>query len=132
MTDSFRKVTGIGGIFFKAAKPKELTGWYEKHLGIAPNPYGYVAFEWREKDSPDTVGQTIWNPFPLDTKYFAPSASPFMINYRVADLDRLVEALSAEGVAVLDKKDDPSFGKFAWIMDPEGNRIELWEPPQEP
>lgn len=128
MSDPLKRVTGVGGIFFKADRPEELAAWYAAHLGIAPGPDGYAGFAWREKDDPSAEGFTIWNPFPRDTKYFLPSNAPFMINYRVHDLDALLAALTNEGVAV-EKREEGEYGKFAWIMDPEGNRIELWEPP---
>lgn len=127
-----KRVTGIGGVFFKSKGPKELKGWYERHLGITPDKDGYVTFFWREKEDPDAIGFTAWDPFPHDTKYFLPSTAPFMINYRVDDLDALLAALRAEGVTVDDKSEESEFGKFGWIMDPEGNRIELWEPPKKP
>ena len=124
------RVTGIGGIFFKSQDPKKLKGWYQEHLGIAPDAEGYVQFEWREKDDPDRVGYTVWNPFPHDTDYFNPSTKPFMVNFRVADLQALLEQLRKEGVQVDDKVEEYEFGKFGWIMDLEGNRVELWEPPE--
>jgi len=125
------RVTGIGGIFFKARDPRALSDWYKRHLGIAPAAHGQVAFEWRDKENPDSVGMTIWAPFSQDTKYFAPSQAPFMINYRVRDLHALLAELRREGVTVDDKVDESEFGRFAWVMDPEGNRVELWEPPNE-
>ncbi|ASS75355.1 glyoxalase [Tumebacillus algifaecis] len=117
-----KRVTGIGGIFFKAEHPEALLAWYEKHLGIqlATNMPGSV-FE--------SAGQTVWSVFPKDTKYFSPSTAPFMVNYRVENLLELVKVLREEGVEVLDTIEDPEYGKFAWVLDPEGNRIELWEPP---
>ncbi len=124
------RVTGIGGIFFKSQDPKKLKGWYQEHLGITPDAEGYIQFEWRKKDDPDRVGHTVWEPFPHDTDYFNPSAKPFMVNFRVADLRALLEQLRKEGVQVDDKVEEYDFGKFGWIMDPEGNRVELWEPPQ--
>ena len=125
------RVTGIGGIFFKARDPRALSDWYKRHLGIAAAAGGPVTFEWRDKEHPERVGMTIWAPFSQDTKYFAPSVAPFMINYRVRDLHALLAELRREGVAVDDKVDESEFGRFAWVMDPEGNRIELWEPPNE-
>jgi len=122
-----KRVTGIGGIFFKAQDPNAMKDWYRKHLGIDAGDYG-ATFDWREADDPEKQGQTVWTLFPHDTKYFNPSTSPFMINYRVADLEALVGVLREEGVTV-EKIDDSDYGRFAWISDPEGNRIELWEPP---
>ena len=122
-----KRVTGIGGVFFKAQDPNAMKEWYRKHLGIDAGDYG-ATFDWRETEDPQKEGQTVWTLFPNDTKYFAPSTSPFMINYRVEDLHGLVAMLREEGV-VVEKVDDSDYGKFAWISDPEGNRIELWEPP---
>jgi catechol 2,3-dioxygenase-like lactoylglutathione lyase family enzyme len=125
-----KRVTGIGGIFFKTKDKDALTAWYKEHLGIESHPDMGAMFEWREKDRPEEEGMTIWSPFREDTKYFEPSKASFMINYRVDDLDALLDALRAEGVWIDDKREAHEFGKFAWIMDPEGNRIELWEPPK--
>ncbi len=125
-----KRVTGIGGIFFKSQDPKQLKGWYKEHLGITPDAEGYIHFEWREKDDPEHVGYTVWGPFSHDTDYFNPSSKPFMFNFRVANLDELLEQLRKEGVQVDDKVEEYDFGKFGWIMDPEGNRVELWEPPK--
>ena len=121
-----KRVTGIGGIFFKAQDPASLKQWYNTHLGIDAGQYG-ATFEWRDNDDPTKSGQTVWSPFPADTKYFDPSKSSFMINYRVDDLGGLLAALRDEGVEVSEMQDD-GYGRFAWIADPEGNRIELWEP----
>ena len=121
-----KRVTGIGGIFFKANDPAKLQTWYAKHLGIVPRPDGSVAFAWGSEGLEG--GHTIWAPFPIDTEYFAPGTASFMINYRVDNLDELLEQLKQEGVEIDPKRDNGEFGKFAWIMDPEGNRIELWEP----
>lgn len=124
-----KRVTGIGGIFFKAEHPVQLYQWYEKHLGIVREPHGGGAtFHWREEAGGE--GMTAWSLFPKNTKYFAPSEAPFMINYRVDDLDALLAALKAEGVEIDPKRENYDYGRFAWIMDPEGNRIELWEPPK--
>ncbi len=120
------RVTGIGGIFFKARDPEGIKRWYQQHLGIK-DPGG-LSFAWRHADDPERKGHTVWAPFSADTKYFAPSQAPFMINYRVADMDRLLAQLRQEGVEI-DRREDSEYGRFAWIMDPEGNRIELWEPP---
>ncbi len=126
-----KRVTGIGGIFFKAKDQKKLGEWYDKHLGLKPDPAsGAITLEWREIDDPERVGMTVWSLFKDDTKYFDPSRAPFMINYRVDDLDALLETLRVEGVEIDPKRENYDFGRFAWIMDPEGNRIELWEPPK--
>jgi predicted enzyme related to lactoylglutathione lyase len=122
------RVTGIGGIFFKAHDPEKLKVWYRQHLGIEPGDDGTVVFQWREQHRPDLVGTTVWAPFPHDTRYFDPSSKPFMINYRVANLGWLLEQLRAEGVQVEDQIEEHEYGRFAWVIDPEGNRVELWEP----
>ena len=122
------RVTGIGGFFFKSRDRRALKHWYKEHLGIVPRPDGTIAFEWRERDAPDQVGYTVWGPFPEDTTYFDPSASPFMFNFRVADLDALLPVLREEGVEVDERTENYPYGRFGWIMDPEGNRVELWEP----
>ena len=124
-----KRVTGIGGIFFKTTDPKALKEWYRDHLGIEASDYG-ATFSWRDSDDPNKSGQTIWSPFPADTKYFEPSTAPFMINYRVDNLDALVDALREEGVEVKRAEND-DYGKFAWVSDPDGNRIELWEEAEE-
>jgi predicted enzyme related to lactoylglutathione lyase len=121
------RVTGLGGVFFKAADPERLYAWYESHLGLKKDE-GSVLFHWRDTQR-DTPGMTVWALFKKDSKYFAPSSAPFMLNYRVDDLDALVERLRAEGVQVDDRREDSEYGRFAWVMDPEGNRIELWQPP---
>lgn len=123
-----RRVTGIGGIFFKARDPKALAAWYQQHLGLKVEDWGGVAFRWAD-DNPAGAGTTIWSPFTQDTAYFAPSTSAFMVNFRVADLHALLAALRAEGCQVQDKVDESEYGKFGWVLDPEGNKIELWEPP---
>jgi len=126
-----KHVLGIGGIFFKARDPEKLGAWYKEHLGLDVEEYGGVSF--REEDntevSPKRQAYLVWSPFADDTEYFAPSTKPFMINFRVADLDGLLAKLRAEGVTVDEKTDKSEFGYFGWAMDPEGNRIELWEPP---
>ena len=123
-----KRVTGIGGVFFKAKDPKALGAWYRRHLGLNVEEWGGVAFRWAE-DNPNGAGTTIWSPFNEDTSYFAPSASSFMVNFRVADLHALLAALRAEGCEVQDKVDESEYGKFGWVLDPEGNKVELWEPP---
>ncbi len=125
-----KRVTGIGGIFFKAQDPKALGAWYKTHLGIDVLDWGGAAFRWNSDDNPQGVGTTIWSPFKADTGYFAPGSASFMINYRVADLHALLAALRAEGVQVDDKVEESEYGKFGWVVDPEGNKLELWEPPE--
>jgi predicted enzyme related to lactoylglutathione lyase len=125
-----KRVTGIGGIFFKAQNPKAMYEWYERHLGLERDPTGScVVFPWREQASGEE-GMTIWSMMPATTEYFEPSRAPFMINYRVEDLDAVLAALRSEGVTIAKGIEDSEFGRFAWIMDPEGNRIELWQPPK--
>lgn len=122
-----KKVTGIGGVFFKCKDPHAVTEWYKKHLGLNTNPYG-ATFEWYEGDDNTKKAQTQWTPFAEGTKYFEPSGKDFMINYRVANLVALVDELKAEGVTVLDAIETYDYGKFVHILDSEGNKIQLWEP----
>ena len=124
-----KRVTGIGGIFFKARDPQALGAWYRKHLGIDVQAWGGAAFSWADADGQPTTGTTIWSVGAADGDQFAPSTAPFMINYRVDDLAALLQALRAEGCQVLEKTDDSEYGKFGWVMDPEGNKVELWQPP---
>lgn len=124
-----RRVTGIGGVFFKAKDPKALAEWYRVHLGVKVEAWGGAAFRWADDTNGD--GTTAWNLFKEDTSYFAPSTASFMINYRVEDLHALLAALRAEGCQVEDKVDESEFGKFGWVIDPEGNKVELWQPPSE-
>jgi predicted enzyme related to lactoylglutathione lyase len=123
------RVTGVGGIFIKAQKPDMLSAWYQNHLGMTPSPWSGVDFEWREKDSPETIGKTVWSLFPTNTEYFGPGPQQTMINYRVDDLDGLLRKLEAAGVEIDLHQQSDEYGRFAWIVDPEGNRVELWEPP---
>ena len=123
-----QRVTGLGGLFFKARDPKALAAWYERHLGMKVEEWGGVVFRWAD-DPAAANGTTIWSPFAADTGYFAPSTSPFMVNFRVADLHALLAALRAEGCQVEDKVDESEYGKFGWVIDLEGNKLELWEPP---
>lgn len=124
-----KRVTGIGGIFFKAKDPQALGEWYRDHLGIDVQAWGGAAFRWAD-GAPAGAGSTIWSPFKDDTAYFAPSTAPFMVNYRVDDLHALLAQLRAEGATVDDKVEESEYGKFGWVMDPEGNKLELWQPPQ--
>jgi predicted enzyme related to lactoylglutathione lyase len=121
------RVTGVGGIFLRARDPKGLAAWYSKHLGITLTDYGGFNFEWSD-EVPAGTGTTAWSLFPEDTKYFGPGTQRAMVNYRVDDLDALLEQLAAAGVEIDPKRDTYDFGKFAWIVDPEGNRLELWQP----
>lgn len=122
-----KKVTGIGGIFFKCKDPNKMKEWYQKHLGLNANDYG-ATFEWYEGTDSTKKATTQWSPFDETTKYFAPSTKDFMINYRVENLEQLVEELQKEGVTIVDKIETYDYGKFVHIMDVEGNKIELWEP----
>ena len=123
------RVTGVGGIFFKSRDPDTLRDWYRKHLELPIQDWGGVAFRWRELEQPEREGATAWSIFPASSTYFDPSPSPLMINYRVANLTEVLDQLRTEGCQVDDKVEESEFGKFGWVMDPEGNRIELWEPP---
>ena len=124
-----RRVTGIGGIFFKASDPDALRAWYHRHLGLDIQPWGGAVFHSDGPGGTDPPGATVWSLFPATSKYFDPSEARFMINYRVADLAGVLGELRAEGCAVDEKTEESEFGKFGWVMDPEGNRVELWEPP---
>lgn len=120
-----QRVTGIGGIFFKATDAQGLRAWYKTHLGIDVQDWGGAVFNWADQPA----GTTIWNVSAPDDENYAPSAAPFMINYRVADLDALLDALRAEGCNVLGNSEPSEYGKFGWVLDPEGNKVELWQPP---
>jgi predicted enzyme related to lactoylglutathione lyase len=122
-----KRVTGIGGIFFKCKDPKALKEWYKTHLGIDVNEYG-ATFEWKDIAESNPKGSLTWSPSPETTKYFEPSTREFMINYTVADLEALVTELKKEGVEILDEIAVYDFGKFVHILDLEGNKVELWEP----
>jgi len=122
------RVTGIGGIFFKSKDPEAARNWYNEHLGFDTNQWG-SSFWWKDKRGNDA--STQWCPFKDDTTYFEPSEKEFMMNFRVENLEELMAALQAEGVQVLGEIQSIEEGKFAWILDPEGNKIELWEPNDE-
>lgn len=124
-----KRVTGIGGIFFKSKDPKKLGEWYRTHLGIDVEGWGGVVFRWASPENATGTGTTTWNPFKEDTAYFEPSKASFMINYRVEDLHALLAQLRSEGCEVDAKVEESEHGKFGWVMDPEGNRLELWQPP---
>lgn len=125
-----KRVTGLGGVFFKSRDPEKIKEWYQKHLGIESDQYGAM-FEWRSVENPDKKCCTVWSPFSDKTEYFAPSEKPYMFNYRVENLEKLLEVLRDEGVTVVGEIEEYEYGKFGWIMDPEGNKIELWEPVDE-
>lgn len=124
-----KRVTGIGGIFFQAKDPAALRAWYKTHLGIDVQSWGGAAFSWADADGNPVAGTTAWSIGSAGGDHFAPSTAPFMINYRVDDLAALLAALRAEGCKVLDRTDDSEYGKFGWVIDPEGNKVELWQPP---
>jgi predicted enzyme related to lactoylglutathione lyase len=120
-----KRVTGIGGIFFKSKDPAKMREWYSQHLGIKSEQYGTV-FEWQ--DEKGEKGMTVWNLFKEDTKYFDPAEKQFMLNYRVENLEELLKVLKEEGVTIVGEMQKFDYGNFGWILDPEGNKIELWEP----
>jgi predicted enzyme related to lactoylglutathione lyase len=122
-----KKVTGIGGIFFKCKDPNKMKEWYQKHLGLNTNQYG-ASFEWYEDAEGTKKGLTQWNTFTETTKFFEPSTKDFMINYRVENLEALVEELKKDGVTIVDAIESYDYGKFVHILDAEGNKIQLWEP----
>ena len=120
-----QRVTGLGGFFFKTKDPDKIKAWYGKHLGIPVNEYGWT-FWWKDKEGKDC--STQWSPFKDNTSYFKPSEKQFMMNFRVENLHELLKALKEEDVTVVGEVEEYSYGKFGWILDPEGNKIELWEP----
>jgi predicted enzyme related to lactoylglutathione lyase len=124
VSDNDEKVTGVGGIFIRARDTEQMAAWYQKHLGINVKD-GHAEFLDRKR--PNENGQTVWALFPADTDYFGPARPAFMINYRVANLERMLAQFRRDGIAI-EKVEDYDYGRFAWITDPEGNRIELWEP----
>lgn len=119
------RVTGLGGFFFKTEDPDAIKTWYKKHLGLPTDAYG-CTFKW--KDTAGKEGTTQWSPMSKDTPYFEPSKSSFMMNFRVANLVELLAALKEEGVTIVGEIETYDYGKFGWILDPEGNKLELWEP----
>lgn len=125
-----QRVTGIGGIFFQSKKDhKKLLGWYDQHLGLKDDAaQNGIFWKWRHAENPEAMGETVFSIFSVESDYLQPSPSGFMINFRVADLDRLLEQLRLEGVEILGNTEVYEYGKFAWIRDPEGNKIEQWEP----
>ena len=124
-----KRVTGIGGIFFKAKDAPSQRAWYKRHLGIDVQDWGGTAFDWTDAVGKPIAGTTAWSIDAQESDHFAPSSAPFMVNYRVHDLHALLKALKEEGCNVIDKIDDSEYGKFGWVIDPEGNKIELWQPP---
>jgi predicted enzyme related to lactoylglutathione lyase len=126
---SMKRVTGIGGIFFSARDPAALRSWYKRHLGIDVQEWGGAAFTWTDDSETPAGGTTVWSIGSADSGQFAPGTAPFMVNYRVQDLASLLLALRDEGCDVLEETSDSEYGKFGWVMDPEGNKVELWQPP---
>jgi len=122
-----KRVTGLGGVFFKSKDPQATKAWYAKHLNIQAGEHGAM-FMWRDHEDPEKEGATVWSPFPENTDYYAPSKKDFMFNYRVENLEELLKVLKEEGVEIVGEMESYSYGKFGWIMDPEGRKIELWEP----
>ncbi len=124
-----KRVIGLGGVFFKSQDNKAVREWYQNHLGIESEEWGAI-FPWRRKENPEEESYTAWSPFKADTNYFEPSNHDYMINYQVDDLDSLLNELRKEGVTVVGNVEESEFGKFGWVLDPEGRKIELWEPPK--
>ena len=124
-----KRVTGIGGIFFKANDASSLQAWYKRHLGIDVQVWGGAAFTWTDDEGKPVAGTTAWSIVPRESDQFAPGAASFMVNYRVEDVRALVKALKDEGCTVPQEVEESEYGKFAWVIDPEGNKVELWEPP---
>jgi catechol 2,3-dioxygenase-like lactoylglutathione lyase family enzyme len=122
------RILGIGGIFFKSANQQQMREWYAKHLGLADRGHGVVILPWRERDNPESEQVTAWVIFPSNTKKFEPSSASFMMNYIVDDLESLLARLADEGVRIDAKREEDRYGRFAWIYDPDGNKIELWQP----
>ena len=124
------KVLGVGGVFFKSKNPKKLGAWYRKNLGVDVQPWGGATFQWETKQKTRHERFTVWSPFPADTRHFRPSREPYMINFIFDDLDALLKKLRKARVKVDAKGIEASeYGRFAWVMDPEGRKLELWEPP---
>ena len=121
------RVIGLGGVFFKSEDPGRIQAWYGTNLGLVPGPGG-VEFPWRSRDNPEKQHSTVWSVFPSGSDYFGPGRAPFMINYIVDDMDAILAKLAGNGVRIDPKREDHDYGRFAWIFDPDGNKIELWEP----
>jgi predicted enzyme related to lactoylglutathione lyase len=126
------RILGIGGIFLKSTNLDQLRSWYSEHLGIEQESEGAALFKWRAHDNPELEQVTAWSIFPGESTYFEPSTAPFMINYIVDDLDAMLAKLRAQGVSIDPKREDYDYGRFAWIFDSDGNKIELWEPAAPP
>ena len=130
MTKKKGKVTGLGGVFFKSENPDDLKKWYTENLGLDTDQYGSM-FKWRWPDDPDKIGYTQWSVFDAKTDYLNPSKKDYMINFRVEHIEDLVEELKSNGMEVVGEIESYDYGKFAWVMDPDGNKVELWEPVDE-
>jgi len=125
------RVTGIGGVFIKARNPDRLYQWYEKHLGIKRDNPSAAVFHWRHAEKSKKKGMTVWSLFPQHSDYFGAGPQTFMMNYQVDDLMDVLKSLRAEGVVVDPRVEESEYGKFGWVVDPEGNRIELWQAPSD-
>lgn len=121
-------ITGVGGIFFKSENPAALRAWYSKYLGLHSDQYGAV-IRWRRKDEPERFGHTVWSPFSRESNYFEPTSAPYMVNFRVTNLRAMLEQLREAGAWVDDRIEESEYGTFGWFRDPDGTRIELWQPP---
>jgi predicted enzyme related to lactoylglutathione lyase len=130
MSNKKGRITGLGGVFFKSGNPDNLKKWYTQHLGLDTDQYGHM-FKWRHTENPEKLGYTQWSVFDVKTEYLNPSTKDFMINFRVENLVELVEELKSKGMEVIGEIESYDYGKFAWVMDPDGNKIELWEPVDE-
>lgn len=122
------RITGFGGVFIQAENPKATLTWYQKHLGLITDPGYGASFEWRQSGDPDKKGYSVFSAMKTGSPYFQPSAQPFMLNFRVENLDELLESLESEGIEIIGQPDRQPYGTFAWILDPNGIKIELWEP----
>jgi predicted enzyme related to lactoylglutathione lyase len=122
------RATGLGGVFFRAKDPDALGAWYRDTLGVPVEEGRFAVYRWRDHDDASREGSTVWAAFDDDTDYFGPGGKQLMLNFRVADLDRVLDELRTEGVEVIDRVEETPQGRFGWIVDPEGNRIELWQP----
>lgn len=131
MPEADNRVTGLGGVFFRSPDPQKLIAWYDEHLGTTFGSETYQVFRWRPREQPEAIGSTTFSIFPQTTNYFAPSNASFMLNFRVNDLEAFLEKLQNSGIPTVGKPEAFEYGKFAWILDPDGNKIELWEPGDE-
>ena len=121
------KITGLGGVFFKCKDPQAMRDWYNKNFGLSNDKYGHP-FVWKKHEAPEQNGYTVWNPFDDNSDYFKPSKQKYMINYRVENIEELMKNLKKADITIVGEIESFDYGKFGWILDPEGNKIELWEP----